>query len=85
MCFSVSDGVDMAHRVNVVLDDDVWQGLQAIPGGECSRFVYQVLSLDPAVVRSGILLVTADMPVMSARLTPAPALWPCLIGRFRPA
>lgn len=36
----------MAHRVNMVLDDDVWQCLQAIPGGERSRFINKVLSLE---------------------------------------
>ncbi|MBN8448543.1 MAG: hypothetical protein J0M13_06025 [Candidatus Accumulibacter sp.] len=36
----------MAHRVNIVLDDDVWQRFQAIPGGERSRFVNEVISVE---------------------------------------
>ena len=36
----------MAHRVNIVLEDDVWERFQAIPGGERSRFINQILSLE---------------------------------------
>jgi hypothetical protein len=36
----------MAHRVNIVLDDDVWQRFQAIPGGERSRFINDVLAVE---------------------------------------
>lgn len=36
----------MAHRINIMLDDEVWEQLQAIPGGERSRFVNEVVSLE---------------------------------------
>lgn len=36
----------MAHRINIMLDDEVWEQFQAIPGGERSRFVNEVLSLE---------------------------------------
>ncbi len=29
----------MAHRVNVMLDDEAWEGLRKVPRGERSRFV----------------------------------------------
>lgn len=34
----------MAHRINVLLDDEVWAQLQTVPGGERSRFINQVVS-----------------------------------------
>lgn len=34
----------MAHRVNVMLEDQVWDQLQAIPAGERSRFINDVVS-----------------------------------------
>lgn len=34
----------MAHRINVLLDDEVWEQLQAVPGGERSRFINEVVS-----------------------------------------
>lgn len=34
----------MTHRVNVMLDDQVWDQLQAIPAGERSRFINDVVS-----------------------------------------
>lgn len=34
----------MAHRVNVMLDDGVWEFLQEIPQGERSRLINQAVS-----------------------------------------
>jgi hypothetical protein len=34
----------MAHRVNVILNDEVWEELQAIPQGERSRLINESLS-----------------------------------------
>ncbi len=34
----------MTHRVNVILDDDVWEQIQAIPKGERSRLINQAVS-----------------------------------------
>jgi len=36
----------MAHRINIMLDDEVWAQFQAIPGGERSRFINEVLALE---------------------------------------
>lgn len=36
----------MAHRINIMLDDEVWEQFQAIPGGERSRFVNEVVALE---------------------------------------
>ena len=34
----------MAHRINVMLEDNVWEQLQSVPGGERSRFINEVIS-----------------------------------------
>ena len=34
----------MSHRVNVMLDDIVWQQFQAVPAGERSRLVNEALA-----------------------------------------
>jgi hypothetical protein len=34
----------MSHRVNVMLDDTVWQQFQAVPAGERSRLVNEALA-----------------------------------------
>ena len=34
----------MSHRVNVLLDDDVWEHLREVPPGERSRIVNQAIS-----------------------------------------
>lgn len=34
----------MSHRVNILLEDQVWQALQSAPKGERSRLVNQALS-----------------------------------------
>ncbi len=34
----------MAHRINVLLDDEVWEQFQVIPLGERSRFLNQVIT-----------------------------------------
>jgi hypothetical protein len=43
----------MAHRINIMLDDEVWEQFQAIPGGERSRFVNEVVSLELLRRRQG--------------------------------
>ncbi|QXP84559.1 hypothetical protein [Methylococcus sp. Mc7] len=34
----------MSHRVNVMLDDEVWASLQEIPQGDRSRLINQAVS-----------------------------------------
>ncbi len=34
----------MAHRVNIMLDDRVWEELQTVPPGERSKLVNEVVS-----------------------------------------
>jgi len=34
----------MAHRINVMLDDEVWAQLQEIPKGERSRMISEAVS-----------------------------------------
>ncbi|QSA96795.1 hypothetical protein [Methylococcus sp. EFPC2] len=34
----------MSHRVNVILDDEVWEQFQAIPKGERSKLINQAVS-----------------------------------------
>jgi hypothetical protein len=34
----------MAHRVNIMLDDRVWEELQKVPPGERSKLVNEVVS-----------------------------------------
>jgi hypothetical protein len=33
----------MSHRINVILDDEVWEQLKEVPQGECSRVINQAL------------------------------------------
>ena len=33
----------MAHRVNIMLDDDVWKVLQKVPRGERSQVINEVM------------------------------------------
>ncbi len=34
----------MAHRVNVMIDDEVWQQLKTVPAGERSRLINEAVS-----------------------------------------
>ena len=36
----------MSHRVNVMLDDRIWEQLQAIPTGERSRLINESLAAE---------------------------------------
>ena len=57
-------------RVNIVLDDDVWQRFQAIPGGERSRFINDVLAVE--LVRRQQRKACAAMQAMRHSLPPGP-------------
>jgi hypothetical protein len=60
----------MAHRVNIVLDDDVWQRFQAVPGGERSRFINDVLAVE--LVRRQQREAWAGMQTLRHSLPPGP-------------
>ena len=34
----------MGHRINVIIDDPVWQALQKVPQGERSRLISEAVS-----------------------------------------
>jgi hypothetical protein len=34
----------MSHRLNIVLEDEVWESLQAVPKGERSKVINQALA-----------------------------------------
>ncbi len=34
----------MSHRINVILDDEVWEQFQAVPAGERSRLINDSVS-----------------------------------------
>jgi len=58
----------MAHRANFILEDEVWDGLQAIPRGERSRFVNRAVSHELAALRRR--QAAARLDNIRARLTP---------------
>lgn len=35
----------MAHRVNVMIDDEVWQQLKTVPAGERSRLINEAVTM----------------------------------------
>lgn len=35
----------MAHRVNVMIDDEVWQQLKTVPTGERSRLINEAVTM----------------------------------------
>ena len=55
----------MGHRVNVVLDEDAWDDLRAVPRGDRSRFVSQAVR--EAALRRRRLGAVADLEAI--RLT----------------
>ena len=52
----------MAHRVNVVLDDEAWERLQSVPRGERSRFVSQAIR--QAALRRRRMAALAELDVI---------------------
>ena len=34
----------MSHRINIILDDDIWESLQAVPKGKRSSLVNQAIA-----------------------------------------
>lgn len=60
----------MGHRVNVMLDDQVWEQLQNIPAGERSRLINESLSVE--LLRRQRLAAMDGMEVLRATLPVVP-------------
>jgi len=58
----------MAHRANFILEDEVWDGLQAVPKGERSRFVNRAVDHELAAFRRR--QAVAHLDKIRARMTP---------------
>lgn len=59
----------MSHRVNIMLDDAIWQQFQAVPAGERSRLVNEALSRE--LVRRRRVAAIEAMDAMRSSLPPA--------------
>lgn len=60
----------MTHRINIMLDDEVWEQFQTIPGGERSRFVNEVVA--QALQKRRQLAAWEGLQVMRAALPSSP-------------
>ena len=56
----------MAHRVNVVLDEEAWERLQSVPRGERSRFVSEAVR--QAALRRRRVAALAELDVIRAEV-----------------
>jgi hypothetical protein len=56
----------MAHRVNVVLDDEAWGRLQSVPRGDRSRFVSEAVR--QAALRRRRTAALADLDVIRSEV-----------------
>jgi hypothetical protein len=60
----------MAHRINIMLDEDNWAKLQAIPAGERSRLINESLSVE--LLRRQRLAAVERLDALRKTMTPAP-------------
>jgi hypothetical protein len=60
----------MAHRVNVMLDDEVWEQFQSIPAGERSRLINESLAVE--LLKRRRLAAIEDMAALRATLPVVP-------------
>lgn len=60
----------MSHQLNIMLDDSVWESLQAIPQGERSRFFNEAAANE--LLRRQREAAMARMDAMRATMTPVP-------------
>lgn len=60
----------MAHRVNVVLDEEAWRELQQVPRGERSRFVSEAVR--EAMLRRSRREAAARVAAVRGRVTKPP-------------
>jgi len=58
----------MSHRANFILEDEIWDGLQAVPRGERSRFVNLAVNHELAAFHRRQAVVHLDR--IRARMTP---------------
>ena len=58
VCHTLKQGRTVAHRINVIVQDDVWHLLQRIPQGDRSRTINVALR---EWARNGRLEAVADM------------------------
>lgn len=61
-------GVDMAHRLNIMLDDAVWESLQQLPKGARSRYISQAVK--ERLRRERRQSAAAEMDALRSKLPP---------------
>ncbi len=60
----------MGHRVNVMLDDEIWESLQQLPKGERSRLVNEALR--DLLLRRQRRRAAKDMDTLRNSIPPIP-------------
>ena len=58
----------MSHRVNVILEDQVWESLQELPKGERSRFISR--AIEERILREKRVTAAAEMDKIRQNLPP---------------
>ena len=58
----------MAHRLNIMLDDTVWESLQQLPKGVRSRYISQ--AVEERLRRERRQSAAAEMDAIRSKLTP---------------
>jgi hypothetical protein len=61
-------GVGMAHRLNIMLDDAVWESLQQLPKGARSRYISQ--AVEERLRRERQQEAAAEMDTLRSKLPP---------------
>jgi len=61
-------GVYMAHRLNIMLDDTVWESLQQLPKGARSRYISQ--AVEERLQRERRQRAAAEMDALRGKLRP---------------
>lgn len=60
----------MAHRINVIVNDEVWESLSRLPKGERSRFINEAAANE--FLRRQRMAAMARMDAARAQMTPVP-------------
>lgn len=60
----------MSHRINVILDDEVWESLGQLPKGERSRFVNEAVANE--LLKRQRLSAIASIDARRAKMKPVP-------------
>lgn len=58
----------MAHRLNIILDDTVWESLQQLPKGARSRYISQ--AVEERLRRERRQRAAAEMDALRGKLRP---------------